>query len=180
MTLLQAHDNQAFTELYARYKVALYSYLTGQLGSVLAEEIMQETFIKVINKKETFRFESKVKTWIWTIAKNTLRDHWRSSDHKMKYSFAPLTDEDSGEEIYQADLDNQEILLLDKITKHQLNECIKEMPPEQKEIVLLHVHSELSHQEIAELTQTSIGAIKSTLFRAKEKLTECFKRGGHL
>lgn len=180
MKLLQSNDLLAFDELYARYRVPLFSYLSGHLNSSTAEDILQETFIKVINKKDSFRFESKVKTWIWIIGKNTLRDHWRTNDHKMKNAFNSLLNEETGEEKYLTLTEDQETLYLDKITKQQLNACIEELPVEQKEIVLLHVHSELSNQEISEMTQVSIGAIKSILFRAKAKLTDCFKRGGHL
>jgi len=180
MTLIQANDNLAFNELYSRYKVGINSYFNGLLAPAIAEELMQETFIKVLNKSHTFRFESKVKTWIWTIAKNTIRDHWRSVDHKVKNSFDSLTNNESGEEIIEAPLTSNEEMILDKVIKKQLKTCIDELPDDQKEIVLLHIQSELSHQEISELTQLQVGAIKSHLFRAKDKLINCFKRGGHL
>ncbi len=178
MALLQANDYQAFNEIYSRYRVVLYSYFSRLVDSSLAEELLQESFIKIVNKKNSFKFESKVKTWIWTIAKNTLRDHWRSVDHRMKNSFDSINDEFNDE--LESPLDNQEEALLKKVTQHQLQECINELPVDQKEIVLLHVQSELSNQEIADLTGNSVGAIKSVLFRTKDKLIECFKRGGHL
>lgn len=179
MKLLQQNNDTAFNELYLRYKVPLYSYFYGLLDKSMAEDLLQETFLKVVNKRDTFRFESLFKTWIWTIAKNTLRDHWRGVEHKMKNSFEELTNED-GEEHYSIQTDPHEEALLKKVTQIQLKACIDELPDQQKEIVYLHIQSELSNIEIAELTNTSVGAIKSILFRSKEKLTECFKRGGHL
>lgn len=179
MELIQAQDNLAFNEMYSRYRGPLYSYFSGLVNSSLGEELMQETFVKVLNKKETFRFESKFKTWIWTIAKNTLRDHWRTLDHRMKNSFDELIN-DSGEEVFHSIEDSQESALLKKVTQHQLKTCINELPEDQKEIVFLHIQSELSNQEIADLTNVSLGAVKSVLFRSKEKLIDCFKRGGHL
>jgi len=80
MRLIQANNHEAFNELYSRYKVPLYSYFYGLLNKTIAEELLQETFLKIVNKRDSFRFDSKVKTWIWTIAKNTLRDQWRSVD----------------------------------------------------------------------------------------------------
>lgn len=179
MKLIQSDDHLAFTELYSRYKSPLYTYYNGLVGSVIAEELFQETFIKILNKRMSFRFESKVKTWIWTIARNTLRDHWRSLDHKLKDSFDSLIS-DEGEEVFENQLDSIETIILAKVTKNQLEECIKELPHDQKEIVFLHIQSELTNQEIAELSNLKIGAVKSILFRSKSKLIDCFKRGGHL
>lgn len=179
MTLIQTNNHAAFNELYSRYKVPLYSYFCGLLNKSIADELLQETFLKIVNKRDAFRFESKVKTWVWIIAKNTLRDHWRSVDHKMRNSFEELSSEE-GEENYPHQSETQEESLLKKVTLAQLKICIDELPDQQKEIVYLHIQSELSNQEIADLTNLGVGAVKSILFRSKEKLIECFKRGGHL
>lgn len=179
MTLIQTNNEKAFNELYSRYKTPLYSYFYGLLNKPLAEELLQETFIKIVNNRESFRFESKVKTWVWTIAKNTLRDHWRGQDHKMRNSFDQLHTEE-GDEIYADQSDSLEEAFLKKVTLAQLKLCINELPDQQKEIIFLNIQSELSNQEIANLTNVGVGAIKSILFRSKEKLLECFKRGGHL
>ena len=179
MKAIQQSNYSAYTELYNRYKTPLYSYLYRLIPRHIADELLQEIFIKVLQKNDSFRFESKVKTWIWIITKNTVRDYWRSLDHKMTHSFDQLIDED-GNEHFASPLNSQEELFLNKVTVTQLETCINELPLDQKEIVLLHTQAELSHQEISDLTQSSIGAIKSVLFRAKEKLSECFKRGGHL
>lgn len=179
MKLVQTNDNNAFEVLYSRYRVPVNTYLSAMVAQSVAEELMQETFIKVITKNSTFKFESKVKTWIWTIAKNTLHDHWRSVDHRVSTSFESLHTE-SGEEMYESPLDSFEEAYLKKINQRQLEACIKELPEDQREIVFLHVQSELSNQEISDMTGAGVGAVKSVLFRCKEKLTACFKRGGHL
>ena len=97
----------------------------------------------------------------------------------MRNSFEELNSEE-GEENYSHQTETQEELLLKKVTLAQLKICVDELPDQQKEIVFLHIQSELSNQEIADLTSTGVGAVKSILFRSKEKLIECFKRGGHL
>ena len=179
MKAIQISNYSAYTELYNRYKTPLYTYLYRLTPQHIADELLQEIFIKVLQKNDSFRFDCKVKTWIWIIAKNTIRDYWRSLDHKMTHLFDQLIDED-GNEHFASPLSSTEELFLSKVSKTQLETCINELPLDQKEIVLLHTQAELSHQEISDLTHTSIGAIKSVLFRAKDKLTECFKRGGHL
>ncbi|MBC7715113.1 MAG: sigma-70 family RNA polymerase sigma factor [Rhizobacter sp.] len=179
MRLIQAGNTNAFDELYSRYKSPLYSYLSRLLNSSIAEELLQEIFLKLINRKDSFRFDSSVKTWLWTIARNTLIDHWRGLDHRMKNSFESLQ-EIKGEESIESPLDNVETALLKKISREQLIACISELPEAQQEIVLLHIHAELSNQEIADQVKMGLGAVKTVLFRSKEKLIDCFKRGGHL
>ena len=174
-----ANDDQAFLELYDRYKTPLYSYYAGLVSSSKADDLLQETFLKFSHKKETFRFESKVKTWIWTIAKNTLRDHWRSLEHKMNNSLEELTSEE-GEEIYSDESLSIEEKIYIKATKEQLKLCIDELTIEQKEIFLMYIQSELSYQEIARLNNLSIGATKSTINRTKYKIIDCFKSKGQI
>jgi RNA polymerase sigma factor (sigma-70 family) len=184
MRLLQNDDSQAFNEIYNRYRVPLYSYLNGLVNSTIAEELMQETFIKILKKKNTFQFDSRLKTWIWAIAKNTLRDFWRSLDYKFYAMSEALlrenNNEESDEERFSSPNPLPEEQFLNKVTKEQLIACIEEFPVEQKELLLLHIQSELSNQEIADMSNLSVGAVKSVLFRSKEKLINCFKKGGHL
>lgn len=180
MKLIQnENDSNAFEEIYRRYKVPIYTYLVYQTEVLVAEDLIQEIFIKVIKYKLSFKYESKFKTWIWTITRNHLTDFYRSNDHKLKNSFNDILTED-GEECFETELPSQEEIILIKTTKEQLKACIEELPPEYKEAVLLNIESELSNDEIAKIMDLSIGAVKSILFRAKEKLTLCFKLGGHL
>jgi RNA polymerase sigma-70 factor (ECF subfamily) len=179
MKQLLTNDILAFEELYNRYKGPLYSYLSYTTKNEKAEDLLQEVFIKVVKNQASFKFESKFKTWIWAITRNTLIDYYRSSENKYESHEATLTNEE-GEEVFLAELNSNEERILEKTTKEQLLICIEELGPDQKEAVLLQTQSELSNQEIADLMGIKIGAVKSLLFRAKDKLIECFKRGGHL
>ena len=177
MREFQADQMQAFQELYQRYKSPLYTYFLRLSTADTAEELLQEVFIKIVQNKNSFQFKSTFKTWIWSIANHTMIDHWRSKNHQNNLVTTNLSEEISSDLF---ELSSQEEQFLKKVTKRQLEECINELPLEQRQIVLLHTYSELSHDEISNITSVSVGAIKSTLFRAKDKLTECFRRGGHL
>ncbi len=179
MRKIQQDDMKAFDVLYSRYRTPLFSFLAAQVNASVAEELMQEIFIKFLNGRMGFRQESKVSTWLWTITRNTLIDHWRSSGRKIDQSSTSHIDED-GNELLEADIDEQETLILKKTTQKQLETCLEELPLQQKEAILLHTQSDLSHKEMADILKVSISAIKSLLFRAKEKLINCFKLGGHL
>ncbi len=176
MKQFQAGDTMAFEQLYERYKIPLYSYICSCVNSNVSDELFQEVMIKFLSKKESFRFESSFKTWLWTIAKNTIYDYWRSKDFSHEKLKTALTDEVNFEELPEVQMDSEQ-LLLNKVTKDQLTKCIEELPSTQREIIFLHTHSELTLQEIAQITNDTVGAIKSVLFRCKDKLIQCFKRG---
>jgi RNA polymerase sigma-70 factor (ECF subfamily) len=179
MKLILDNDISAFEELYSRYKDPIFSYLSLKLDQSKAEDELQEIFIKLIKNKNSFKFESKFKTWIWSIVRNSVIDVYRSAEHKNKNNFDEIIEE-SGEEFLISPLSSQEELLLEKTTKAQLEICFNELSIDQKEAMILSTQSELSNAEIAKVMNVSVGAVKSMLFRSKEKLIECFKRGGHL
>ncbi len=181
--LVKEQNHQAFEILYLRYKTPVFNYLCAQTSRAQAEDLMQDIFIKFVNKASDYRGESKVKTWVWTIARNSLIDYFRSGQHKFDldaFSISGSTKEDEQTFDVASDDLSAEEKLIEKTDLKQIENCLAELTKEQKEILLLHTHSELSYKEISSQTNLSLGAVKSVLFRSKAKLTECFKRGGHL
>lgn len=174
MKLFQSGNHLAFEEIYSRYKSPLYSYFLRMTTAQTAEELLQECFFNFIKKKESFRFESSFKTWIWTMANHHLIDFWRSKNHHMNLKTTSL-EEEHLDDLQVASVEEKVLSMIDKI---QLESCIKKLPEDQREVVLLHTYSELSHQEISKITALSVGAIKSILFRSKVKLIGCCQQGG--
>jgi RNA polymerase sigma-70 factor (ECF subfamily) len=181
--LVKKQNHEAFEILYLRYKSPVFNYLCSQISKAQAEDLLQDIFIKFVSKASDYRGEAKVKTWIWTIARNSLIDFFRSSQHKFEMQALAINgitqDDEPIFDLPSDDLSAEE-QLIEKTDLKQIEHCLNELTKEQKEIVLLHTHSELSYKEISAQTQLSIGAVKSVLFRSKAKLAECFKRGGHL
>lgn len=179
MKLLQEENMSAFEIIYDRYRIPLFSYLKRQAGDAAAEDLLQEIFIKVINGKSNFAFKSSVRTWIWTITRNALTDHYRSAGNNNRKLEDEFLNEEGEETLPTAD-DSQEEMIWKKTTQKQLELCLEELPKNQKEAVLLQTQSELSYDEVAVLMKTSTKAIKSLLSRARGALIDCFKRGGHV
>lgn len=179
MKLIQEDEMSAFEILYDRYRTPLYSYLKRQTENNVAEELLQEIFIKVLNGKNSFEFKSSFRTWIWTITRNALTDHYRSARNQQRKREVEFISEDGEETLPSVD-ESQEELYLKKTHQRQLELCLEELPTHQKEAVLLQTQSELSYDEVAEIMMTTTKAMKSLLFRARAALLECFRRGGHL
>lgn len=179
MKLLQEEKMSAFEIIYDRYRTPLFSYLKRQAGDDVAEDLLQEIFIKVLNGKNHFAFKSSARTWIWTITRNALTDHYRSAGNTQRKLEDDFLNEE-GEEILPTMDDSQEEMIWKKTTQRQLETCLEELSPHQKEAVLLQTQSELSYDEVATLMKTSSKAIKSLLSRARAALIDCFQRGGHV
>lgn len=177
---IQKGDERAFEEFYMKYRSPLYSYFSAHATSVsLAEELLQETFLKIAQNSASFAFESKVSTWLWSIARNKMIDHWRSAQHQQETLSESLISEDGEMEDVAAELESAEFLLIQQAQTKAVEECLDELARNQKDAVLLRSHSELTYEEIARALSLSVSAVKSLLVRAKDKLMNCLKRGGH-
>jgi RNA polymerase sigma factor (sigma-70 family) len=179
MKLLQEDEMSAFEILYDRYRTPLFSYLKRQAGDAVAEDLLQEIFIKIVNGKNSFAFQSSVRTWIWTITRNALTDYYRSAANQHRKMDEEFLSEE-GEEVLPSLEESQEEMILKKTSQRQLELCLEELPANQKEAVLLQTQSELSYEEVGAIMKTTTKAIKSLLSRARAGLLDCFKRGGHL
>ena len=154
----------AFECLYLRHKQGLFNFIRRQAGNpAIAEELVQDTWIAVINGGHRFQPKASFKTWLYRIAHNRLIDHWR------KYSNGAI--EFSGElatELLRQASDGQ-----DSTTRSiELNQLIKSvgvLPGDQLATLLLRIEG-FSHAEIAEITQAKAETVKSRLRYATRRL----------
>ncbi len=180
MERLQADDLKAFETIYMKYRTPLYSYFLNHCGNeAMAEEWLQDCFTKLLEKRMSFRFESKFSTWLWMMARNHMIDYWRSNGHQLEGAKLSVEDTDNVMEALESPLSNPEEMVLSASTDISVKKCLDELPLSQKDAVMLRSYSELSYEEIASELKTSVSAVKSLLVRAKEKLLGCLKRGGH-
>lgn len=128
----------------------------------LAEDVTQETFIKVYEKIGTFRHNSSVKTWIMSIAinlcKNQMRTHWFKRT-ALEY-FPDLTAKDSYGEI---------------IEKNAVSVEIMRLQPKYREVILLYYYQELSVKEIASVLCIKEATVLQRMKRAREQLKSLLK-----
>jgi RNA polymerase sigma-70 factor (ECF subfamily) len=120
-----------------------------------AEDVVQETLIRVLKNIESFKENSKLYTWIYQIALNLSRDILRK-----KVDFSSLEDEWVGEEDPQIDIEK-------KIDAEVLKKSLKELSPIYNEVLVLFYLQEFSIKEISEMLKLSEGTIKSRLSRGR-------------
>jgi RNA polymerase sigma-70 factor (ECF subfamily) len=168
-------DGDARAEIVERHQQNVYNLglrLTGKPDE--AECVLQETFLKVFEKLDDFRGESRLGTWIHRIAANMALMRMRSRKNKH---FLPIEDqqEDGDEEappafvVQSLDRDPLE-LALDEELKGKLEEAIASLPPHLRTAFVLKDLEGLTMAEIAEEVGKSVSAVKADLHRARVKL----------
>lgn len=139
------------------------------LGSMEeAEDVVQETFIKVFEKIESFRENSGLYTWIYKIAINLSRDKLRK-----KKDVVILDDEIIGSEDVEAYVENN-------IDKETLKQELFKLHPIYMEVMILFYFDEFSIKEISALLDEKEGTIKSRLSRGRNILKDILLKGGRL
>ncbi len=133
-----------------------------------AEEITQDTFVKVYHSLSTFQGKSGISTWIYRIAINLCKDHIRSKSTQKRFGFlTSLFHPVSNEPVHHVDFDHPGILLENKESLETLFSFINALPESQKTAILLVRMEGLPQQEASEIMQISVKALESLLQRAK-------------
>jgi RNA polymerase sigma-70 factor (ECF subfamily) len=159
-------DMQAFTVLVDRYKYMVYTLAMRMVKNrEEAEEISQDTFLRVYNALGNFKGGSKLSTWVYKIA------YFRSLDYIKKQGRTPiLTAIEGAVENTFFEQDG----ILDKLEQNEKKGVIKEalnaLPGNDGVLLTLHYFEELSLQEIAEILEISANNVKVKLFRARKRL----------
>lgn len=170
MLLYQQGDQAAFEILYRSYKDVLYRYFLKHCSDrSQSEELYQEVWIKLINSTAHYKPKAKFKTYLFTIAHNTLVDFYRKTKPSQTIEFeeAEMTEEFTNNPTPLA-LPEDEFTLKQKTNLFM--QTLEALPADQKEAAILHFEQEMSVQEIAEITHVKTETAKSRLRYAKNKL----------
>ena len=142
-------DAFAFEALYARHKAATYRYFLRHLGgdAATADELHQDLWLKVIGARERYEANAKFSTWLYTLARHRMVDHWRS---RHGVTLASLEDEATAtqaEESASASRDRSDDPLdatIDAQARRRLVAALAEVPKLQRDAFLLHIEGGLS------------------------------------
>ena len=143
----------AFDELYDRYSRRLLSFLNTEVGSVWAEDLLQETFSRLLTSLDRYRPSGKFSAYVYQIARNLARDRQR----------LPISDL----ETHHPDLVDHIEYRLDTAW---VRNALKNLSTEQREVVLLREYAGLSFKEIANLIERPVGTVLSQMHRALKSL----------
>jgi RNA polymerase sigma-70 factor (ECF subfamily) len=156
VTLYLQGNSKSFEVLIQKHKNKIYAFILSKIRNKdLAEDIFQETFIKVINslQKGKYNEEGKFLPWVMRIANNLVIDYFRKA--KKMRTIAPTNDFDIFDILQDGEKNIEDNLVNDQIHK-DLRKLIEYLPEDQKEVLKMRYYAELSFKEISESTGVSI------------------------
>ena len=176
MLRYQEGDARAFEVLVTRHRRPIFNFVLRYVRDpVAAEDVTQDTFLRVVRSADHYVREAKFTTWLFTIARNLCVDASRRAKHRNMASLdAPIDDEGRGSKLDLVAsggpaVDRQAI---GTELKDRMQHAIAALPEEQREIFLLREVSDLQFNEIAEIIGVPENTVKSRMRYALEKLRE--------
>ncbi len=175
-------DRDAFATLVERYRNELLHFLIRFLGSrSAAEDVFQETFLQVYTAARTFDPQRRLKPWLFTIAANKARDHFRRNRRQAPLSLsAPIggVGRDGGNTFVDLIRDEgpSPSQPLDEVEQAALVRTVVDgLSPHHREILLLSYFQRMSYQQMSESLEIPLGTVKSRLHAAVASFAASWK-----
>lgn len=167
-------------DCYHKYSVRLFrTVLKIVRNNEDAEEVVQDVFVALYQKLDSFKQESQITTWLYQIAMNKALDVLRKKKTKKRFAWiSSLWDKDSGELLFdptdgktvESTVDSEQALAI-------VFFYINQLPERQKNAFILFEMEQMSYEEITQQLDISKSSLESLLFRARQTLRE--KLGGY-
>ena len=167
-----AGDARAFAELYERHERPVYRYFLRQgAAPAQADDLAQETWLAVVRHAAQFEPRARFTTWLYTIARSKLVDHWRGREAAVSLDEAANDpDGDAPLEIDAGAAQQPDVQAMSREQARAFVDAVERLPPAQREAFLLQAEGGLSLEEIATVTNAGHEAVKSRLRYAMAKL----------
>lgn len=169
-------EENALAILITRHKQRIFSFIYSKIKNKdTTEDIFQDTFIKVINtlKRGKYNEEGKFLPWVMRIAHNLVIDFFRKNNRMQK--FTNTKDFDIFSVLTDSSLNAENQLITNQI-HHDVKELIKELPNDQKEVLVMRLYKDMSFKEIALQTDVSIntalGRMRYALINMRKLIKE--------
>ncbi|MBZ0288135.1 MAG: RNA polymerase sigma factor [Anaerolineae bacterium] len=166
---IQQGKRDGLTLLVQRHHSPLLGFLYRMTGGdrALAEDLVQETFLRVLRSISQYQYPRPVKPWLYMIATNLARDHYKRAEMRHTQSMPDETVAMNGQQEWMP----EEALIFDDETRRAVN-ALHNLPNHQREAVILRYYQELALAEIAEILDVPVGTVKSRISLGLGRLRE--------
>ncbi len=178
MAAFQGGDADAFREIVVRHMPGVFNFMARHTSPRMADDLAQEVFLRVVERKALFKHESRLSTWLYAIARNLGVDTLRKLAHRKHASLdepgatgAPLVEELSDDHPGG----RGDVTAERAESGERIQGALAVLPEEQREVFLLREVGELPFPEIALITGASENTVKSRMRYAIVKLRELLR-----
>ncbi|MDZ7267213.1 MAG: sigma-70 family RNA polymerase sigma factor [candidate division KSB1 bacterium] len=172
----QQGELAAYEEIVRRYKDQLLNFVFRFLNNhEEAEDVVQETFLRVYRNRFAYTRIAKFSTWIYTIAGNLARTELRRRKRRRFFSLTDMGLEDRDYEISD-EVFNPETQANSTLGEELIQREISKLSPKFREVIILRDVQELSYEEISKIIRVPIGTVKSRVNRARLRLQKRLKK----
>ncbi len=181
MMRFQGGDQSAFTGLVRRHKTPVYNFILRSVRMrEVAEDLVQDVFVKIVQNAADFKHEARFSTWAYTIARNVCIDHLRKAALRRHPSLDQATSTASGEDgptLGERIADAHFTASVDRVAigaelGQRITRAVEELPPEQREVFLLRELGNVPFKDIAEIVGVPENTTKSRMRYALERLQQ--------
>lgn len=169
MFQVKAGQLDKLATLFESNKVQLFNYfIRSGNNRALSEDLVQETFMRILAYRISFSGSSTFKSWMYGIARNTVAEHYRKNKNQVLN--CDMDDEE---------LSNEKTLAEEFETKQQnaiFNKSLASISPEDREIILLSRFQQLNYQEISTLLDCNLNTLKSRMRNAVSRLQMSYQK----
>jgi RNA polymerase sigma-70 factor (ECF subfamily) len=163
--------NYGFNLLVREYQERIYWHIRKMvIDHDEANDLVQEVFIKVWKNLDKFREDAKLYTWVYRIATNECLTYLAKKKRRFFLPIGDVESELSGKIDTAAHITGDEIQL-------KLQKALLKLPDKQRMVFNMKYFDEMKYEEIAEITTTSVGALKASYHHAVKKIEEIINKG---
>ena len=175
MARVASGDEHAFDTVFDRYHRQIYNFINNQVqDKESVEDLVQEVFLRVFKSAARFDPEKKFSSWIYKIALNEVKRHWKRSMQRQTYSLnAPMGDETGDSERQDFIQDTRiepESAAERELFSRDLRSLIERLPEKQKIVVILKVYHDMTFEEIADICDCPLSTVLSRMRYAVNKI----------
>ncbi len=171
----QEGDLQAFNEIVFRYQNQLINFVGRLLNDrITAEDIVQETFLRVYRNKHRYKEIARFSTWIYTIAGNLARTELRRRKIRNFFSISQRGETEKDYEIPDVDIDVEKEVE-GRINKEAIMKEITKLPVYFREVIILRDVQDLTYEEISRILNVPLGTVKSRVNRGRTQIQKKLK-----
>ena len=164
-------DNDGLADLVRSYRDSLTLYIYSIVGDIdIAEELMEDTFVRLYVKKPKYSGKSSFKTWLYSIGKHTAADYIRHNSRIRQISSDTILD--------VADEANLEADTIKSEESKMLHKAIQRLKPEYEQVLYLSYFENFSNEETAKIMKKTNRQVRNLLYNAKKALKADLEKEG--